>query len=103
MWCRSRRNIGKSAFASTFRGLNKTCPEDDFSIQYIESTTDYKVLSFMDGYSGYSQIKMCPKDNEMTTSRSWKEVFLLTTHAVRPKKCQGYIPPAITIIIKEIL
>lgn len=44
--------------------LNKACPEDDLHIPHMElvtdATIDYKALSFMEGYSGYNQIKMHP-------------------------------------------
>jgi hypothetical protein len=54
-----------------FRDLNKACPKDDFPIPILEilidSTMGYEIFSFMDGFSGYNQIKMVPKDEELTT------------------------------------
>ena len=33
----------------------------------MDSTTGYKLLIFMDAFSGYNQIKMAEKDQEKTT------------------------------------
>ena len=33
----------------------------------VDNTAQHKVFSFMDGFSGYSQIKMAPEDMEKTT------------------------------------
>ncbi|KAA3486823.1 Gag-pro-like protein [Gossypium australe] len=54
-----------------YRDLNKTSPKDNFSLPHIDTlvgnTTGYLLFSFMDGFSGYNQIKMHPKDMEKTT------------------------------------
>ena len=54
-----------------FRDLNKACPKDDFPLPYIDVLVDNTVgsalMSFMDGFSGYNQIKMAPKDMTKTT------------------------------------
>ena len=54
-----------------YRDLNRASPKDDLSLPYIDILVDnsaqYKVFSFMDGFSGYNQIKMAPKDMEKTT------------------------------------
>ena len=33
----------------------------------VDSTEKFKVFSFMDGFSGYNQIRMAPKDLEKTS------------------------------------
>ena len=54
-----------------YRYLNKASPKDDFPLPHIDmlvdNTTKFKVFSFMDGFSGYNQIKMEPEDMEKTT------------------------------------
>ena len=54
-----------------FRDLNKANPRDDFPLPHIDvlvdNTTSHALLSFMDGFSGYNQIKMAPKDMEKTS------------------------------------
>jgi hypothetical protein len=53
------------------RDLNKACPKDDFPIPILEilidSTMGCEIFSFIDGFSGYNQIKMVPVDEELTT------------------------------------
>src|ERR1044072_4485898 len=54
-----------------YRDLIRESPKDDFPLPHIEvlvdSTAQDKVFSFMDGFSGYNQIKMAPGDMEKTT------------------------------------
>ena len=54
-----------------FRDLNKACPKDDFPLPHIDVLVDNTVgsalMSFMDGFSGYNEIKMAPKDMTKTT------------------------------------
>ena len=42
-----------------YTSLNKACPKDPFALpridQVIDSTAGYKLLSFLDAYSGYHQ------------------------------------------------
>ena len=64
------KNDRKVHMCIDYRDLNKACPKDDFPLPYIymlvDSTAKFKVFSFMDGFSGYNQIKMAPKDMEKT-------------------------------------
>ena len=54
-----------------FRDLNKACPKEDFPLPYIDVLMDNMVrnalMSFMDGFSGYNQIKIAPKNMTRTT------------------------------------
>ena len=54
-----------------YRDLNRASPKDDFPLPYIDvlvdSTAYHKIFSFMDGFSGYNQIKMAPEDMEKAT------------------------------------
>jgi hypothetical protein len=49
-----------------FTILNKSCPKDPYPLPSIDRLIDgasgYKMLSFMDAYSGYNQIKMSMAD-----------------------------------------
>jgi hypothetical protein len=53
-----------------FTDLNKACPKDSFPLPRIDalvdSTSGYKLLSFMDAFSGYNQILMHPEDRAKT-------------------------------------
>ncbi|KAM0989632.1 hypothetical protein ACFX2F_013610 [Malus domestica] len=59
-----------------YTNLNKGCSKDSFSLplidRLIDSTAGCELLSFMNAYSGYSQIFMNPSDQEhiaFTTER----------------------------------
>ncbi|KAL0451556.1 UNVERIFIED_CONTAM: Transposon Tf2-12 polyprotein [Sesamum latifolium] len=62
-----------------FRDLNNACPKDDFPLPIaelmIDATTGYEALSFMDGSSGYNQIRMAPADEELTAFRTPKGIY----------------------------
>ena len=49
-----------------FTDLNKTCTKDSFPLsmidQLVDSTIRHKLLTFMDAFSGYNQIKMTKED-----------------------------------------
>ena len=62
-----------------FRDLNNACLKDDFSLPItkvmVNATTGHDALSFMDGSSGYNQIRMNPKDEELTAFRTPKGIY----------------------------
>ena len=51
-----------------FMNLNKDCLKDNFPLpmidQLVDSTTGHKLLTFMDAFSRYNQIKMAEEDQE---------------------------------------
>ena len=62
---------GKVRMCVDSRDLNRASPKDDFPLPYIDflvdNTTQHKVFSFMDRFSGYNQIQLAPEDMEKTT------------------------------------
>ena len=62
---------GKVRMCMDFRDPNKACPKDDFPLPHIDVLVDNTIgnalMSFMDGFSGYNQIKMASKDMAKTT------------------------------------
>lgn len=62
---------GKVRMCVDYRDLNRASPKDDFPLLHIDvlvdNTAQFSVFSFMDGFSGYNQIKMAPEDMEKTT------------------------------------
>ena len=54
-----------------FKDLNKACPKDNFSLpkidQLVDATMGHEMLSFMDAYSGYNQVRIAPKNEEKTS------------------------------------
>ena len=61
---------GKWRMCMDFTDLNKACPNDSFPLpridQLVDSTAGHKLLTFMDAFSGYNQIKMAEEDQEKT-------------------------------------
>ena len=62
---------GKVRMCVDFRDLNKASPKDDFPLPHIDvlidNTLGHVQLSFVDGFSGYNQIKMALEDMEKTS------------------------------------
>jgi len=62
-----------------FRDLNKAFPKDDFTLSHIDvlvnNTTGSALMSFMNGYSRYNQIKMAPKDMTKTIFTTKWEIY----------------------------
>ena len=54
-----------------YRELNKATKKDHFPLPLIDQVLDTlarkKYFSFLDGYSGYNQISIAPKDQDKTT------------------------------------
>ena len=62
---------GKWQMCVNFTDLNRACPKDSYPLPRIDtmvdSTVRHELLSFMDAFSGYNQIKM-KEDNQERTS-----------------------------------
>ena len=54
-----------------FTDLNKACPKDSYPLpridQLVDSTAGQRLLSFMDAFSRYNQIRMDETDQEKTS------------------------------------
>ncbi|XP_012849590.1 PREDICTED: uncharacterized protein LOC105969382 [Erythranthe guttata] len=74
-----RKKNGQIRVCVDFRDLNEACPKDDFPMPIaelmIDATTGHEALSFMDGSSGYNQIRMAPRDEELTAFRTPKGIY----------------------------
>ncbi|XP_055830887.1 uncharacterized protein LOC129899915 [Solanum dulcamara] len=74
-----RKKNGQIHVCVDFRDLNNTYPKDEFPLPILElminAITSYKAMSFMDGSSGYNQIRMAPKDEELTAFRLPKGIY----------------------------
>nr|GME13983.1 uncharacterized protein LOC109192688 [Ipomoea batatas] len=71
-----RKKNGQIRVCVDFWDLNVACPKDDFPLPItelmIDAVTEHEIMSFMDGSSGYNQIRMASEDEELTTFRSQK-------------------------------
>ena len=66
-----RKNNGKWRMCIDFTDFNRACPKDSYPLPRIDtlvdSTARHELLSFMDAFSGYNQIKMKEEDQEKTS------------------------------------
>ena len=66
-----KKNNGKWRICVDFTDLNKACPKDSYLLPRIDTLVDsmarHELLSFMDAFSGYNQIKMKEEDQEKTS------------------------------------
>ena len=62
---------GKWRMCIDFTNLNRACPKDSYPLPRIDtmvdSTARHELLSFMDAFSGYNQIRMKEEDQEKTS------------------------------------
>ena len=53
-----------------FKKLNKVCPKDSYPLsridQLADATSGHELLTFMDAFFDYNQIRMAPEDEEKT-------------------------------------
>ena len=80
-----KKKNGQIRCCVDFRNLNKVCSKDEFPLPnmdlLIDSVAGSAMFSFMDGFSGYNQIRMAPKDAEKTTSSTSMGNFYYTVIA----------------------
>ena len=62
---------GKWRMCIDYTCLNKARPKDSFPFlrinQFLDATAGHELLSFMDAYSDYNQIRMCPEEEDKMT------------------------------------
>lgn len=65
-----KKATGKWRMCVDYTNLNKACPKNASLLPNIDRLVNgayvFKLLSFLDAYSGYNQIKMYPLDQEKT-------------------------------------
>ena len=61
-----KKENGKWRMCMDFTNLNKACLKESFPLsridQLVDSIVGYKLLTFMDAFLGYNQIKMAEED-----------------------------------------
>uniref|UniRef100_A0A2N9EXF3 Uncharacterized protein n=1 Tax=Fagus sylvatica TaxID=28930 RepID=A0A2N9EXF3_FAGSY len=67
-----KKKNGQIRCCVDFHNLNKACPKDEFPLPnmdlLIDSVAGHAMFSFMDGFSGYNQIRMSTKNAEKLPS-----------------------------------
>ena len=90
-----------------FRNLNETCPKDEFPLPnmdlLIDSAAGSAMFSIMDGFSGYNQIRMAPKDAEKTTFRTPMSNFYYTVMPFGLKNAGATYQRAMTAIFHDMM
>ena len=70
---------GKWRMCVDFTDLNKACPKDSYPLPWVDvlvnSTAQHWLLSFMDAFSNYNQIRMDKLDQEKTSFITSKGLF----------------------------
>ncbi|XP_062093643.1 uncharacterized protein LOC133799660 [Humulus lupulus] len=98
---------GELCICVDYRDLNRACPKDEFPLPITEllvnATTGFDALSFMDGFSGYNQIKMTPEDEELTAFRTPKCIFSYTVMPFGLKNVGATYQRAMATIFEDMM
>ena len=90
-----------------FQNLNKACPKDEFPLpnmdMLIDSAAGHAIFSFMDGFSGYNQIRMSPKDAAKIAFRTPIGNFYYTVMPFGLKNVGATYQRAMTVIFHDIM
>ena len=69
-----KKKNGQIRCCVDFRNLNRVCPKDEFLLPnmdvLIDSVVGNAMFSFMDGFSGYNQIRVVPRDAKKTAFKT---------------------------------
>ena len=90
-----------------FRNFNRAYPKDEFPLSNMDlliySAVGSAMFSFMDGFSGYNQIKIAPRDAEKTTFRTSMGNFYYTVMPFGLKNASVTYQQAMTAIFHDMM
>nr|WP_158318972.1 reverse transcriptase family protein [Robertmurraya kyonggiensis] len=100
-----RKKNGQLRICIDFWDLNKACPKDEFPLPIPELMIDIAstnaMFSFMDGLSGYNQIKMASEDEKHTSFRTPLGIFCYKVMPFGLKNAGATYQRAMTQIFDE--
>lgn len=83
------KSNGKWMMFIDFTDLNKARPKDNFPLlridQLVDVTARHEMLSFMDTYSGYNQLKMYLPDHKKTSFITSRGLYCYAMMPFRPR------------------
>ena len=98
---------GQVRICVDLRDLNKACSKEEFALPnmdvLIDSTSNHGMFSFVDGFSGYNQIKMTVKDAEKTAFRTPFGNFYYTVMPFWSKNVGAMYQRAMTSIFHDMM
>ncbi|BFG15988.1 hypothetical protein CerSpe_022620 [Prunus speciosa] len=101
------KKTGALRICVDYRDVNDACPKDEFSLPItellVDATTGFGALSFMDGFSGYNQIKMAPDDQEKTAFLTPKGIYCHTVVPFGLKNAGATYQRAMMTIFNDML
>lgn len=98
---------GDIRICTNFRDLNKACPKYDFLLPNIDMIVDltagHEILSLMDGFSGYNQIKIAEEDQHKTTFTTPWGTFCYNMMPFGLKNARATYQRAMTTIFHDLI
>ena len=102
-----KKKNGQIRCCVDFRNLNKACLKDEFPLPNIDllvdSTMGNSMFSFMDGYSGYNQIRMAVRDVKKTAFKTSIGNFYYIVMPFGLKNAEATYQRTMTAIFHDIM
>ena len=100
-----KKKSGKWTVCINFTNLNQACPKDSFPLpridQLVDITTCHELLSFMDAYSEYNQIKMHPPDEDKKTFITNRGIYFYELMSFRLKNARAIFQQMVNKVFEE--